>query len=160
LDAAFDRLGIKDAGEQERLLATELHGGVDDLSAIRRSFVGWRGGAVLLAIMVGILLVTAAVVSSKWAGPALAGGVSAVAGAIALATWWVDRARKGLSSLRAFVDGINQRSVQETEEGLSTKLGELRRAEADEQVLQSQLRDVVARAGELGTELAEASPGQ
>ena len=160
LDAAFGKLGVKDEYEQGRLLVAEMRGGRDDLAAVRRSFVGWRGSTLLLAVTVGVVLVSAAVALRTWVRPGLAGGLSAVAAAVGLATWWLNRARTGLSSLRALVDNINERSARLTDKELSGKLDELRRAEADEQVLQAQLHDVVIRVGELGTELAEASPGQ
>ena len=157
---AFEKLGIKDERKQARLLAEELRGTRDDLDAVRRSFAGWRGRTVLLIVTAAVLLMAAAVIFSKWVGPVLAGGVSTVAAAAGLAAWGLSRARKGLSALRALADDINDRSARQTDRELSSQLDELRRAEADEQVLQAQLDDVVVRVGELGTELAEASPGQ
>jgi hypothetical protein len=62
--------------------------------------------------------------------------------------------------LSALLSDIDHRSEEQTDRELARELEELRAATANEQVLRAQLDDVIARAGELGTELAQASPGQ
>jgi hypothetical protein len=62
--------------------------------------------------------------------------------------------------LSTLISDIDTRSQQQTNKELARELEALRTATANEQVLRAQLDDVIARAGELGTELAQASPGQ
>lgn len=161
LHQAWDKLGITDDLDRAGTLVDDVRAGRTDAAAIRRSLKNWRSVTVLV---VGLaVLLTVALVASTRIGPLsaqLAGAIATISGVLGWVGWGLHRARSGMSSLRGLVDDIDTRSSAQTDSELAPQLEELRKAEAGEAMLQAQLDQVVERVGQLGTELAQASPGQ
>ncbi|MGB3440392.1 MAG: P-loop NTPase fold protein [Actinophytocola sp.] len=146
-------LGIDDEEEQGRLFVEQLHGSVDEAHALRR--LPWVGRVrtvlAVAAVLVFVVLVAALQVPQlrSWLAT-IGGGLLATALAVCVAV--TGAARSGLRKLRRIVGEVTSATPE--------LLDGLRRAEAEQQVAQAQLDEVVSRVGELGRQLAELNPGQ
>ena len=161
LRKAWDKLGITDDLDRAGTLVGDVQAGRTEAAAIRRSLMNWRSVTVLVVVLA--VLLSLALVASTRIEPLsaqLAGAIATASGVLGWVCWGVHRARSGLSSLRRLIDDVDTRSSAQTDRELAPQLDELRKAEAGEAMLRAQLDQVVERVGQLGTELAQASPGQ
>jgi KAP-like P-loop domain-containing protein len=149
----WHRLGIDDEGDQARLFAEQIHGTVNQIEALRRSPRDRRGRAVLavagMIVVVGMLVAFLAPQLRAWlaaVGGPLFAAVLVTGGAA------IKSARSGVRTLGRIASDLSKHRPE--------LLDELHRAEAEQQVAQAQLDEVVARVGELGRQLALLSPGQ
>jgi KAP family P-loop domain len=153
LDRIWLRLGITDEAVRSELLAGELRGVRTDGSALRLALGGRRALWLAVAVAAVVAMAGAAILwpgVARWLGGiGLTGLAAIIAGGAAL----IGRARLGLRSLTAFARTVKDTAVAE-------ELRRVRAAEAEEQVVTAELDEVLARAGELGRELADFSPGQ
>jgi hypothetical protein len=141
--------------EQGRLLADELSQTPQDVATLRRALRGgWRGKLLLAGLVIAVAAIAVgALASREW----LAGsGVVVLGGVLAVVGWLAARVRSGARLLHEVADGLRR----ETDEAVAEELAELRRAEAEQRMLEIQLEQVVEQMGELGRELAELGPGQ
>ncbi len=160
-DKAFRKLGVTKDVARAKVLASDLTGTKEDLAVVRRRVTGWRISAALLAIAAVLAVVVLVVgLSSSWTKSQLTGTLAFLGTIIGVASVVMRRVHSGLRSLSTLISDIDNRSQQQTNKELARELEALRAATANEQVLRAQLDDVIVRAGELGTELAQASPGQ
>lgn len=161
LQNVWTKLGIRSEVDRVQLLARELRGSAAELSALKMAASG-RTGAVATAVAASALVLIAASVffSDGLANWVAGGGVVALAGVFATMSSAVQRARDGLRSLHSAAKEIREQTVEATDNQVAEELQKLRAAEAREAVLQSQLAEVLQRAGQLGVELAALSPAQ
>jgi KAP family P-loop domain len=154
LQRALARIGVTDQAEQARLLADELSQTPEDIAVLRRALRGWRPWLVLVVLAVAAAgVVLGAIASRLW----LTGtGLVIATGIVAAAGWLIVRVRSGAQLLHQVADGLRREQATK----LAAPLDKLRRAEAEQQVLQAQLDEVTEQVGELGRELTELSPGQ
>ncbi|HYQ62361.1 P-loop NTPase fold protein [Actinophytocola sp.] len=153
ISGIWRRLGINDEVEQGKLFVEQLHGILDEADVLRRS--PWarraRTAAAATAVLVAVGLAVALL------APQLRIWLATVGSGL-LATVFVTSftvmgvIRSGLRKLRRIADEVITAPPK--------LLEGLRRAEAEQQVAQAQLDEVVSRVGELGRQLAELSPGQ
>jgi hypothetical protein len=154
LTRAWQRLGVTDATEQGQLLADELKRTPQDAALLRRAFSGRRRVLLLAALAVGAVAAIAGVLASRaWLAD---GGLVVLAGAVGAVGTLLARVRSGTRLLHEVAEGLRR----ETGAAVADELADLRRAEANERVLQAQLDEVMGQVGALGRELAELSPGQ
>jgi hypothetical protein len=161
LTKVWRRLGVQDAVDQGELLADEIRQSGTEVNALKLAISGPHGmvAALLAAVALGLLATSmflGDIVATRLAGVGLGG----LAAALTWAAVAVRRVRSGLSSLRTVADEIRKEIETTTEEKVAEDMQRLRRADARKDVLQSQLTEVLQRAGELGGELAALSPGQ
>jgi hypothetical protein len=150
------KLGVDDMAEQGWLLAGELqevHGETAELRRISR----YRQGKTLL-VVAGVLLLAGACLAAflpdvkAWlAGIGAVGTTVLAVGATLLRT-----ARTGLGKLRSLAEELQSGLDDAAQEEISA----LRKADAEQQIAQRQLDEVVARIGELGRQLTELTPGR
>jgi hypothetical protein len=160
-DKAFNKLGVTRDVARAKILASDLTGTKEDLATVRRRVTGWRVSAAVLAIAAVLAVVVLVVgLSSSWTTSQLTGSLAFLGTVIGIASMVMRRVHAGVRSLSRLISDIDNRSQQQTNKELARELEALRTATANEQVLRAQLDDVITRAGELGTELAQASPGQ
>jgi hypothetical protein len=154
LESALTRMGVADEAEQARLLADELKQAPEDVTVVRRALRSGRTRALLAILLLAALVaVIGAIASRAW----LTGtGLAIVTVAATVAGWLIVRARSGAQLLHEVADGLRKQQ----DEKLAPQLEKLRRAEAEQQVLQAQLDEVTMQVGELGRELTELSPGR
>ena len=160
LDEAFKQLGVNDEAEQGRLLADELRTSAPDFDALRHLATGRRARALAGLAAVGLLLLAAGALVGDELGRLLAGGgLASVLGLLAAALTVAARMRSGLRLLSQAASEITADIEAHPGRAVADQLNVLRRAEADERILQAQLDEVVGHVGELGRELAALSPG-
>ncbi len=154
LGKAWDKLGVDDEVEQGRLLADELRRTPQDVAVVRRSLSGRAGWIVTVVFAAAVAAVALGVAGSlEWVtGTGLAALTAALTAAGALAA----RVRSGVRLLHEVAEGVRE----DSRKAVADRLKALRRAEAEERVLQAQLDEVIGQVGELGRELAELGPGQ
>ncbi|MEV6449409.1 P-loop NTPase fold protein [Amycolatopsis sp. NPDC051716] len=150
------KLGVGDVAEQGRLLAGELRETreeTEELSRISR----YRQGRTAL-VVAGIVLLAGAGLTAfvpdirSWLI-----GVGAVAGALTTAGLTLVRAaRGGLRRLRTLAEDL-QTGLDDV---ARREVAALRQADAEQQIAERQLEEVVARIGELGRQLTELTPGR
>ena len=155
LAQVWRRLGVADPVEQGALLVSEIGGVRADLGLWRQLVAGKRGAALTALAVLALAFAVAAVV---------AGDRQWLAGAVGWAVVLLGYAANGVRIIRAALRTLTQSAADIADRAETTataaSLAALRRAEADAQVAQAQLDEVVSRVGELGRELAELSPGQ
>lgn len=161
LRTTWRRLGVSHEVEQGQLLAGELRqagAGVDALRLATRGRRGWvPAGLAVVALSVLALTFFVAGAAERWLA---GGGLAGLAGSLALFTAAVGRVRSGLRKLTDVAAEIRAEAEKNGDAQVAEDLQRLRRADAREAVLQSQLTEVLQRVGELGRELAALSPGQ
>lgn len=161
LKNVWAKLGIRNEVDQVQLLTRELRGATTELNALKIATSGRRGAvAVAVAISALVLIAASAFFRDDLANWVAGGGVGALAGVLAAMSLAVQRAGEGLRSLHAVAEEIRQQTGVEADKDVAKELQQLREAEAREAVLQSQLAEVLQRAGQLGLELAALSPAQ
>lgn len=161
LKKVWSKLGIENEADQIQLLTGEIRGATTELSALRLATTGRKGLAAVAVAALALVVMAASIffqddVASWIAG----GGLGAFAVVLATMSLWVQRAREGLRSLHSLADEVRQEGEKATNTKVALELQQLRDADAREAVLQSQLTEVLERAGELGLELAALSPEQ
>ena len=164
LDTAWQLLGLdaKPSLERERLLAEHLEAEPERYDALRL-FVRDRRGLLLGGAALAVLLLVLALVVvlpsnvGRWL---VGGGLLTLGGLVGAAVRLIDRFRAGLQTLDQAAAEINESLEEQKAAKVAAETKALRQAEAEERVLQAQLDEVTARAGELGRELAKLSPGQ
>lgn len=150
------KLGVGDVAEQGRLLAGELRETREETAALSRLSRYRRGRTAL--VVAGIVLLTGACLAAfvpdvrSWLI-----GVGAVAGALTTAGLTLVRAaRGGLRRLRTLAEDL-QNGLDDV---ARREVAALRQADAEQQIAERQLEEVVARIGELGRQLTELTPGR
>ncbi|WP_306910805.1 P-loop NTPase fold protein [Arthrobacter sp. B3I9] len=155
------RLGVREEAEKGQLLAGEIRQAGAEVSALKLVASGRRGLVAALAAAVALGLLAASLFFRDEVARWLAGsGLTGLAVALTWMTVAVGQVRAGLGLLRTVAGEIRKEIKTEVDEKVTEDMQELRRADAREAVLQSQLVEVLQRAGELGGELAQLSPGQ
>lgn len=158
------RLGVHDEVEQGKLLAEQMRGAVSDAEVLRRATRN-RLGTLALAVAIIILLAGVGVAlfepsARDWL--AAAGVVFTTVSGVVLAA--MARARAGLRSLRTLSAELRAGTAEAARKRSTADIGDqldaLREAEADQQVAEVQLAEVVSRVGELGRQLTELTPGR
>jgi hypothetical protein len=155
LQSAWKRIGIDDEVEQARLLVDELNQAPTDIAVVRRALGAPRRWFPLLVLVLAAATVVAlgALASREWLTGA---GLVAMSSVVVVAGWLIARVSSGARLLHQAADNIRR---QEAEKTAAERQG-LRRAEAEQEVLQKQLDRISDEVGELGRQLAELSPGQ
>ncbi|HET6711262.1 P-loop NTPase fold protein, partial [Amycolatopsis sp.] len=151
------KLGVDDLAEQGRLLADEIQGTRDEAGELRR-ISRYRQGKAVLAVAGVLLLAGACLVPflpdiRAWLTGA---GAAVCATLLAVGLKLVTAARTGLSRLRSLAEDI-QGGLDDTAQ---REVIALRKADAERQIAERQLEEVVARIGELGRQLTELTPGR
>ncbi|MEV4052877.1 P-loop NTPase fold protein [Amycolatopsis sp. NPDC049688] len=150
------KLGVGDVAEQGRLLAGELRetrGETEELSRISR----YRHGRAALAVAGIVLLAGVALTAFVPDIRSWLIGVGAVAGALLTTGLTLVRmAAGGLRRLRTLAEDL-QNGLDAT---TRREVAALRQADAEQQIAERQLEEVVARIGELGRQLTELTPGR
>ncbi|MET8853352.1 P-loop NTPase fold protein [Amycolatopsis sp. NPDC004625] len=150
------KLGVDDVAEQGRLLAGELRETreeAEELSRISR----YRQGRTAL-VVAGIVLLAGVALTAfvpdvrSW----LIGVGAVVAALVTTGLSLVRLASGGLRRLRVLAEDL-QNGLDDT---TRRELAALRRADAEQQIAERQLAEVVDRIGELGRQLAELTPGR
>src|SRR6266704_3413091 len=166
LKSAWDKLGLKGEADQARLLADAVTGTRADMTAIREAAGGGNSRSLMAAVVAtGLVLVITGLAASGVLGQLLArvvtgtGLATVLAAAVTFATL-TRRVADGVRAVADLANQIRQRTQTGENDQVRVALDQVRAAEAREQVLQAQLDQVVARAGELARELVELSPGQ
>jgi hypothetical protein len=149
LAKAFDRLGVGEDGERERLLTDQLELTRDDVDVVRGAASPW----VWLA---GLAVVAAVVVAVMLAWDALAGLVAAIPAVLAVLVAIEARLRSGARLLHQVADGVRRGQAEQ----VAGHVRDLREAETNERVVRAQLDEAVQQAGELRKELADLEPGR
>ncbi|MBB5858151.1 P-loop NTPase fold protein [Amycolatopsis umgeniensis] len=155
-DGLWSKLGVGDLADQGRLLADEMRGAQGETEALSR-IARYRHGKAALATAAVVLVAGVALTALMPDVKAWLAGVGAVF--VPLATTglaMVGLARAGLRRLRVLAEDLRGGLV----EGAQQELLALRKAEADEQIAEQQLAEVVTRIGELGRQLTELTPGR
>ncbi|MEU4689972.1 P-loop NTPase fold protein [Actinoplanes sp. NPDC023714] len=96
-------------------------------------------------------------IGTRWLGGA---GVATLVAGAAVAAAAGRRAGAALRTIGAEAARINARIERNAEEGFAAEIDAVRRADARRKVIEAQLDEVLARAGELGRELVDVNPGQ
>ncbi|AHH97053.1 hypothetical protein KALB_3689 [Kutzneria albida DSM 43870] len=148
VDQVWRQLGVSGEVEQARLLAEQLRGTVDEAEALRRVPRTRQGKLVLAAATLVLGGGLIAPLLAPALGPWLAGlgllGLGTGVGVLA-------NARAGLRKLLALCEELRADLAESAP---------LREAEAEQQVAQAQLAQVLEQVGELGRQLAQLEPGQ
>ncbi|EOD66369.1 hypothetical protein H480_21827 [Amycolatopsis vancoresmycina DSM 44592] len=150
------KLGVADVAEQGRLLAGELRETRDEAEELSR-ISRYRHGRTALVVAGIVLLAGVALTAFVPDVRSWLIGVGAVAGAL-LAT--------GLTLVRLAAGGLRRLRVlaEDLQDGLDDttrrEFAALRQADAEQQIAERQLAEVVDRIGELGRQLAELTPGR
>ncbi|WP_146060452.1 P-loop NTPase fold protein [Amycolatopsis sp. CA-128772] len=149
-------LGVGDAAEQSRLLAGELRETRDEAGELSR-IARYRHGRTALVVAAVVLLAGAALTAFVPDIRSWLIGVGAVAGTLATTGYTLVRAaRGGLRRLRTLAEDL-QKGLDDT---AHREVAALRQADAEQQIAERQLDEVVARIGELGRQLTELTPGR
>lgn len=164
VDGLWRRLGVEDQAVQARLLAAEMHGTLTEADALRRVPADRRGrialATALVLLLTGILGAVLAPALRDW----LAGTVALFAACAGTGVALLVRARTGLQTLREVAEelhtGLRDAADSAVAEQMSGTLDRLRAAEAQQNVAQAQLDEVVAQVGELGRQLSQLAPGR
>ncbi|MEV5716516.1 P-loop NTPase fold protein [Amycolatopsis mediterranei] len=150
------KLGVGDVTEQGRLLAGELRETREETGELSR-LSRYRQGRTAL-VVAGIVLLAGAGLTAfvpdirSWLI-----GVGAVAGALTTAGLTLVRAaRAGLRRLRTLAEDLQNG----LDDAARREVAALRQADAEQQIAERQLEEVVARIGELGRQLTELTPGR
>ncbi|MFJ7214282.1 P-loop NTPase fold protein [Amycolatopsis sp. NPDC098790] len=155
-DGLWRKLGVGDLADQGKLLADEMRGAHGETEALARIARYRHGRAALVAAAV-VLLVGAAVTAFVPDVKAWLTGVGVVfAGLVSAGLALVGAARAGLRRLRVLAEDLRGG----LDEGAQPELLALRKADADQQIAEQQLAEVVTRIGELGRQLTELTPGR
>ena len=165
LDKVWQQLGISDEMQQARILADQVSGTTEEVSAVRTLLSRQRTWVLAVGCIIALLaLAAAAWVPVRW-GKWLAGGsATAIALALGAAVTWLGRAREGIIQLRKIATDLNRRArasaEQRTSKAVTTAVDELARAEASETMAQAQLDEMSERVKQLAGELANLMPDQ
>lgn len=161
LKTVWTNLGIVEEVDKVQLLTNEIRGAGAELSALKMAASGRKGVvATAWAVTALVLIAASAFFRDDVANWVAGGGVGALAGALASMSFAVQRAREGLRSLHSVAEEIRQQTGNAADKQVAKELQLLREAEAREAVLQSQLAEVLQRAGQLGLEIAALHPAQ
>jgi hypothetical protein len=165
LDAVWRRLGIREEAQQARMLADQIRGTGEEAKEMR-GLLGRRRIWVLAGICVLALLIVAAAtwLPVSWGKWLRAGGSTALGLVLITGLTWMTRAREGLSRLRSVAGdlsrGVEVSAKRRTAEAVSGAVKQLRRAEADERVVQTELDELDAHVRQLTRQLTDLMPGQ
>ncbi|MEV6906036.1 P-loop NTPase fold protein [Amycolatopsis sp. NPDC051071] len=155
-DRLWRELGVGDLPDQGRLLADEMRGAHGEAEALGR-IARYRHGRAALVTAAVVLLAGAAITAFVPDVKAWLTGVGVVfAGLATTGLMLVGAARAGLRRLRVLAEDLRGG----LDEGAQQELLALRKAEADQQIAEQQLAEVVTRIGELGRQLTELTPGR
>ncbi|MDQ7810377.1 P-loop NTPase fold protein [Amycolatopsis sp. A133] len=150
------KLGVDGAAEQGKLLADELRetrGEAEELARISR----FRRGKAVLVVAAVVLLAGAGFTAFVPDVRSWLIGVGAVSGSLATAGLTLVRAaRAGVRRLRSLAEDLQNG----LDAGTHREIAALREADAEQQIAERQLEEVVARIGELGRQLTELTPGR
>jgi len=161
LSRAWSHLGVDDQVEQGELLARQIRGLNDDVGVLRRATDGWRGIGVAVLIALSLLLLgTATLVPHTVRDWLIRGGLSGVAAALAVLSAMVGRVAAGARLLAKVATEVQDEKNTTVTKKTQEQVAALKRAQADADILTTQLAEVRARAGEIGRQLAELAPGQ
>jgi hypothetical protein len=159
LGEAWPNLGISGETEKVDTLMNETQGIRTDAVAVRRALrLRWMALAGFAVVAAGFLL------AGFWADDLRrllsgAGATTLVAGVV-FAAAAARRTRAALRTVGAEAARINARIEQNAEADFATEIAAVRQANARRKVIEAQLDEVLARAGEIGRELVDVNPGQ
>ncbi|UMP01275.1 P-loop NTPase fold protein [Amycolatopsis sp. EV170708-02-1] len=155
-DGLWRELGVRDLADQSRLLADEMRGAHRETEALGRIARYRRGKAALvtaaIVLLAGVALTALVPDVKAW----LAGVGAVFAGLAATGLTLVGAARAGLRRLRVLAEDLREG----LDEGAQQELLALHKADADQQIAEQQLAEVITRIGELGRQLTELTPGR
>lgn len=160
VEKAMKRLGVTDAAARAELLADELQGIRDDGRLWREAVTGRRGLAVAAFVLVGLVTAVVGVLAEWSPRVGVTSVLSGVTAALAGAGYVVARVRAGLRLLTTAAQAIRKEASTATERALRDEVEALDRAVARSEVAQTQLDEVLARAGSLSRELADLAPAR
>ncbi|MGW4056883.1 P-loop NTPase fold protein [Amycolatopsis sp. NPDC004747] len=150
------KLGVGDPAEQGRLLAGELRETREETGELRR-ISRYRHGRTALVVAAVVLLAGVGLTAFVPDVRSWLIGVGAVFGAFTAAGLTLVRAaRGGLRRLRDLAEDLQNG----LDEAAQREVAALRQADAEQQIAERQLEEVVARIGELGRQLTELTPGR
>ena len=145
LQSTLGRLGVRDVVEQAELLADQVNGLRDDRRLWRSSIMGRWGVAVVAVLVGGLLLLAASAFASEWLTRLLAGGgLVVITAALTSALVAAKRIRSGIQTLARIAHDIRDEQSRQGGTNLHAELDRLRRAEAESQVAQAQLDQILA----------------
>ncbi|SEF21924.1 KAP family P-loop domain-containing protein [Amycolatopsis pretoriensis] len=155
-DGLWRKLGVGDLADQGKLLADEMRGAHGETEALAR-IARYRHGRAALVTAAVVLAAGAAITAFVPDVKAWLTGVGVVfAGLAATGLALVGAARAGLRRLRVLAEDLRGG----LDEGAQQELLALRKADAEQQIAEQQLAEVVTRIGELGRQLTELTPGR
>ena len=158
LDKAWRRLGIGDQVTQGEMLAGELDGVRQDRRVLR-ALLGQRLTWAMAVVCLAALLVTiaGAVIPVSWAARLRdSGALSTIALVLGFGLALARRVREGLAALRSAA----AQAAREKDQKIEAARDELRDAEASEQAIEAERRQVSAEIAQLKRELAGLAPDQ
>ena len=161
LHTAWNRLGVSDELEQGELLVQQIRGIDQDVDTFRRATSGGRGIILAVVAIVSILALAAGVLASNAVHDWLVGGgLFGIAGGLAVLTTFMGRVGSGARLLAKVASDAQEAKDAIVTARVRQQIDALNRAEADSEILTTQLDEVRARAGEIGRQLADLAPGQ
>ncbi|QKV72788.1 P-loop NTPase fold protein [Amycolatopsis sp. Hca4] len=150
------KLGVGDAAEQGLLLADQLRGAHSETEVLVRLSRYRHGRTALITAAVALSGVAVLAAFAPDIRNWLIGIGAAFAALLAGGLTMVTAARGGLRKLRVLAEelrtGLNDDAHSE--------IAALRKADAEQQIAERQLAEVVDRIGELGRQLTELTPGR
>lgn len=161
LKPEWKRLGIDDEIERGQVLVDHLRGTRTDALTLRRALTDRRAPLLGALAFISALAILAGLLTRDQIQTWLAGlGTTGLIATWAVATSYLMGARRAMRRLASFVRNLEQAQDEQLNRRTGKALQAIRTAEAREHVLQSEYDQVLAKAGELGRELAELSPGR
>ncbi|HEX8095979.1 P-loop NTPase fold protein, partial [Jatrophihabitans sp.] len=161
LQAAWKHLGITDEVEQAQLLTQQIRGVNQDVNTFRRATAGRRGVELAVLVVLSILVLAAGSLASNalrnWL---VSGGLVGMAGGLVALTAFIGRVGAGARLLAKVATEAREAKDAEVTKKVEKQVLALTEAEAEAEILTTQLQEVRARAGEIGRQLAEQAPGQ
>ena len=161
LESAWVSLGLNNEAERVQALVDETRGAVAEAGVIRQTV---RNRVALGSVVVGVMALVALLVFPLFADNfnAWVSGASMTAFLAAVATFTagVGRAQSALRTVREVAAGIRGRIAENSDDRFKDDVTAVRDSEARQELLQAQLDEVVARAGEISRELVDLDPGR
>jgi len=161
LSTAWTQLGVNDEVEQGELLARQIRGVAQDVNTFRRATSGRRGFILAAFAIVSVLALTIATVFSDTVHHWLIGtGLLGLTGGLIALTTFMVRVSSGAQLLAKVATEAREKKDALVTQKVQTQVDALNQAEAEADILATQLAEVQARAGEIGRQLADLAPGR
>jgi hypothetical protein len=160
ISKAWSALGVRDQANQIEILVEETRETSAGAETLARAARNPRvRGSVVVGILLLVLLLALPLVGDEFRRLLSGAVITAIVGSVATLTVIVRKTRSALDTVGRTAASIRKRIVENADQKFAEEVAQVRQAEARQQVLQAQLDEVLARAGELGRELVDLNPG-